>query len=277
MSKKTIWPELYKNRGAEEMGTRWTIALGRQTLRAGLAGASGSFVVHVALMLVISLLVIDQFWDVEPLSTEWSQSEDRPPSLPESAASALEIESAVQRDAKVPKIDTTLLQGREYVLDESLSVAMLEYVADFDRQASGSSRGLLKAPDGARVVRKGSFSVWTVPKDPLPEHEYKIVIQVRLPEGVRRYRATDLIGEVEGTDRYRQQIPWDPKWKGRTDVALTIRAGQLVPLRRGDFLPVRDRITQLVIRVPPAKRLVRDRIKIRSKLLKEQQVLEIVF
>ena len=32
-----------------------------------------------------------------------------------------------------------------------------------------------------------------------------------------------------------------------------------------------------MIRVPPAKRLVRDRIKIRSKLLKEQQVLEIVF
>jgi hypothetical protein len=56
-----------------------------------------------------------------------------------------------------------------------------------------------------------------------------------------------------------------------------MRNGRLVPLRRGDFLAIRDRLTQLVIRVPPARRLVRDRITIRSRLLKEQQVLEIVF
>jgi len=241
------------------------------------AGVSGSLLLHGFVLLAVSLLIFDRFFDAEPLSTEWTQSEDGPPSLPESAAASLEIESAAQQKAQAPRIDTALLEGREHVLDESLSDAMLEYVAEFDSQASESPEGLLKAPDGARVVKKGSFSVWTVPADPLPFQEYKIVIQVRLPDLVRRYRATDLSGEVEGSDRYRQKIPWDPKWKGRTDVALTIRKGQLVPLRKGDFLPVRDRIAQLVIRVPPAKRLVRDRIKIHSKLLKETQVLEIVF
>ena len=277
MSDRTNWPDLPGGRRATHRPPRWSIALGRQTLRAGVAAVSGSFLLHGFASLVISLLIFDRLWDAQPLSTEWTQSEDGPVSLPESAAASLQIESAAQRTAKLPQIDTALLEGREHVLDEALSEAMLQYVAEFDSSASESTRGLLKAPEGARVVSKGSFSVWTVPKDPMPFQEYKIVIQVRLPDLVRRYRATDLSGEVQGSDRYRQKIPWDPKWKGRTDVALTIRKGQLVPLRKGDFLPVLDRIAQLVIRVPPAKRLVRDRIKIRSKLLKEQQVLEIVF
>ena len=278
VSKRPTSSELPEARGSVGPAGRWVALVGQLMGRSGAAGLSGSLVLHVLILLVFSLLVLDQFRDAEPLSTEWSQSEDGPPSLPESAAAAeLELESAAERARQVPRINTALLDGREDVLDDVLSAAMLEYVADFDSEAATTSGGLLQAPDGARVVKQGSFSVWTVPKDPLPEQEYKIVIQIRLPDVVRRYRAADLSGEVEGSDGYRQQIPWDPKWKGRTDVALTIRDGRLVPLRKGGFLPVHDRITQLVIRVPPARRLVRDRIKIRSKLLKEQQLLEIVF
>ena len=221
--------------------------------------------------------MLEQWHDPVPLSTEWTQSEEAPPSLPESAAGVLELESVVDQKHQPPKIDTALMEGREHVLEEALSDVMADFVSEFDVENSGSGGSVLKAPDGKRVVKKGSFSVWTVPKDPLPEQEYQIVIQVRLPNYVRRYRATDLTGEVEGSDRYRQKIPWDPKWKNRTDVALTVRKGRLVALRRGDFLPVRDRVAQLVIRVPPAKKLVRDKIRIQSKLLKEQQVLEIVF
>jgi len=277
VSKRPTSPERYGDHGSVGPVARLVVSAGPQTRRAGVAGVSGSFLLHVLTLLVFSLLVFDQFRDDQPLSTEWSQSDDGPPSLPESAAAELAVESSTKRPRQVPRINTAMLKGREHVLDDALSDAMLEFASEFDRGNSASSAGFLTAPDGARVVKKGSFSVWTVPKDPLPEQEYKIVIQVRLPELVRRYRAMDLSGEVEGSDGYRQQIPWDPKWKGRTDVALTIRDGRLVPLRKGGFLPVRDRITQLVIRVPPAKRLVRDRIKIRSKLLKEQQLLEIVF
>lgn len=255
----------------------WSLSGDAQVRRAGLTGVSGSFLLHGVTLLALSLLVLDQWKDPVPLSTEWTQSDEGPPSLPESAAGVLELESAVDQTRESPKIDTALLEGREHVLEEALSEVMADFVSDFDANHSGSGGAMLKAPDGRRVVKKGSFSVWTVPKDPLPEQEYQIVIQVRLPSNVRRYRATDLTGEVEGSDRYRQKIPWDPKWKKRTDVALTVRKGRLVALRRGDFLPVRDRVAQLVIRVPPARRLVRDKIRIQSKLLKEQQVLEIVF
>ncbi len=250
---------------------------GRRARQAGLAGAGGSFLVHLVVLLVLSFLILEQLRDSKPLSTEWSHSEDGPVSLPESVAAALQVESSAATETETPRIDTALLEGREHVLEDALSDSILEQMSAVDSPANASGGGLLQAPAGARVVRKGSFSVWTVPTDPKPGQEYRIVVQVRLPKSVRRYRATDLSGDVQGTDDYRQQIPWDPRWERRTDVALTMRNGRLVPLRRGDFLAIRDRLTQLVIRVPPARRLVRDRITIRSKLLKEQQVLEIVF
>ena len=265
--------------GLGSAGLRWwgPFVSWRWTRRAGLAGASGSFLLHVVLLLVLSFLILEQFRDSKPLSTEWSHSEDGPVSLPESVAATLQVESSAAAETETPRIDTALLEGREHVLEDALSESILEQMSALDSQVKSSGGGLLQAPAGARVVRKGSFSVWTVPTDPRPGQEYRIVIQVRLPKSVRRYRAMDLSGDVLGTDDYRQQIPWDPRWVRRTDVALTMRNGRLVPLRRGDFLAIRDRLTQLVIRVPPARRLVRDRITIRSRLLKEQQVLEIVF
>ncbi len=265
------------NDGGSEGLRSWSLLIsGGWIRRAGLAGVGGSLLVHVVVLLVLSLLILEQFRDSKPLSTEWSQSEDGPVSLPESVAAELQVESSSAEETKVRRIDTALLEGREHVLEDALSESILEQMSAADSQLASSSGGLLQAPTGARVVRKGSFSVWTVPKDPRPGEEYRIVIQVRLPKSVRRYRATDLSGDVQGTDKYRQQIPWDPRWE-RAGVALTLRNGRLVRLRRGDFLAIRDRLTQLVIRVPPAKRLVRDRITIRSRLLKEQQVLEIVF
>ncbi len=270
-------------RGSGDRLTVWTALAGLLTRWSGVsgtpgvAGFGGSFFLHMLILLVGSALVFEQFRDAQPLSTEWSQEEEGPVSLPEAAAAELEVATARDENPRLQQINTALVPGRERALDDALADAMLEYIAEFDSETSASTGGLLKAPAGARVVRKGSFSVWTVPKDPLPEEEYKIVIQIRLPDNVRRYRATDLSGEVEGTDGYRQKIPWDPRWKGRTDVALTIRDGRMVRLRKGGFLPISGRITQLVIRVPPAKRLVRDKIKIQSRLLKEQQLLEIVF
>jgi hypothetical protein len=48
-------------------------------------------------------------------------------------------------------------------------------------------------------------------------------------------------------------------------------------LPRGRFLPVKDDVAQLAVPVPGAERQVKDTIVVRSKLLKEQQTLEIVF
>lgn len=260
-------------------GAGFSIPGDPQTRFAGIVGVGGSFMVHAIVLSILAIWMLEQFSEDRPLSTEWSQSEEGPVSLPESVAGELDFASQdVQELEETPRIETAIVDGREHVLDDALSDALLEYAVETNGEKTSDGNGLLSVPKGAKVVQKGSFSVWTVPKDPLPNQEYKIVIQVRLPKVVRRYRARDLTGQVEGTDGYRQKIPWDPLWKGRSDVALTVRDGRLVALRKEGFLPIRNRVSQLIIRVPPAnKKLVRDTITIESRMLKEKQVLEIVF
>ncbi len=121
---------------------------------------------------------------------------------------------------------------------------------------TGSGTGFqFSMPADGRVVRKGSFAVWAVPEDPVPNQNYLIVIQVQLPQRVTTYSASDLSGEVQGTDRYYQSIPGKTKGK----------------------LPVQDGQAQLVIEVPGAARLVKDTVVIRSRLLREKQTLELEF
>jgi len=254
-----------------------TMGVPAEVRRAGAMGLGSSLLVHSLVLAALSVLVLDSLREQRPLSTQWGQAIEEAPSLPESVSGDLELARVAPQEA-ASRMDTVLLDAPSDVLERSLEKAVLDYVDPTEMQAAENPAAeYVTAPPGAKVVTKGSFSVWTVPKDPKPEQEYRIVIQIRLPKIVRRYRATDLTGEVRGTDSYRQQIPWDPRWVGRTDVALTVRDGKLVGLRKGDFLPVVNRVTQLVVRVPPARRLVRDRIRIRSRLLKEEQELEIVF
>lgn len=122
---------------------------------------------------------------------------------------------------------------------------------------NGDGNGTIVAPVGVPkyAVTKGSYSVWTDPKDPEPGISYQIVIQFRLPRNVETYRGSDLSGMVIGTDGYKQAI----------------RFG------RAESFPVHDGSVQVRIRVPGADRLVRDTIRIESKLLREKQVIEIEF
>jgi hypothetical protein len=127
------------------------------------------------------------------------------------------------------------------------------------KKEAGAGTGLkFKMPGGGQAIVKGSFTVWTVPKDPQPFQDYLIIIQVQLPAKTRQYRRDDLSGMVIGTDRYEQVLP-----------------GFGQPL--GRFLPVENNMTQLAIPVPGAERLVRDTITVESKLLKEKQKIEIEF
>lgn len=111
-------------------------------------------------------------------------------------------------------------------------------------------------PKGGKAVTRGSFSAWTIPADPDVGEDYQIIIQIQLPEGTKTYRARDLSGIVSGTDSYTQRLP-GPLW------------GEL---------PIIDNSVQLAIPVPGAKRaFVTDTIRIRSRLLKERQTLQIQF
>ena len=69
------------------------------------------------------------------------------------------------------------------------------------------------------------------------------------------YRGSDLSGMVTGTDGYKQAIKFN----------------------RGQAFDVQDGSVQVRIRVPGAAQLVRDSIRIESKLLREKQMIEIEF
>ena len=124
----------------------------------------------------------------------------------------------------------------------------------------GSGDGIgFKLPAGA--VRKGSFAAWTIPKDPEPRQDYLIVIQVILPESVTTYRKEDITGYMRGDDGYQTPIG---ECRGRKC--------------EKDYYGVFDmERKQFAIKIPGAAAKVKDVIEIRSKILKEEQTLEIIF
>jgi len=118
---------------------------------------------------------------------------------------------------------------------------------------SGRGMGLVAVPSGA--ITKGSFTVWTDPRDPEPGQAYDIVIQVKLPKSITSYKLRDLTGTVQGTDKYYKEIRFSAT----------------------DRKPVKDGVVQVRVPIPGAAVRVRDTIKIHSTILKEEQTIEIVF
>jgi hypothetical protein len=170
----------------------------------------------------------------------------------------LETAGGAEEQLNLPQMQVVDIQGSEKVQptvpDEMRPT--LNAVGSGDGGADGDGNGLgYSMPESGKAITKGSFTVWTIPEDPAPGQNYLIIIQVKLPDRITRYRRSDLKGTVVGTDGYEQFIP------GR---------------RRG-YLPVKDNKAQLVVFVPAAESLVRDTIKVSSKILKEKQTLEIEF
>lgn len=112
----------------------------------------------------------------------------------------------------------------------------------------------------AYAITKGSFSVWTEPKDPRPNRPYNIVIQIRVPPDLAARAkvyplSRDLTAEVRGTDRYTKKTSFK---------------GEPSP-------PIEDGAVTTYITIPGAAQLVRDHIKVTSKLLKETREFDIEF
>lgn len=250
----------------------------KQWLLAWLLGAAGtsygiSLLLHAGVLGVLSVMVVSQFARNESVSVIVTEAEALPFNVSDSVEVAFEPPAAERVESQFQKLPVdplgTLLSG-----DAAFNVAE----SDGDGENTGSSDEgfgfLFSMPEGGKVVTKGSFSAWTVPTDPSPGQDYKIVIRVRLPENTNRYRVSDLSGEVTGTDGYQHKIPYDPLKRGAT---VTERGDRLVPIRPSDSLKIVDRHVQLIVNVPGASSLTRDTIQVRSKLLKEEQKLEIVF
>ena len=119
--------------------------------------------------------------------------------------------------------------------------------------AEGESTTPVNMPQHA--VSAGSFSVWTEPENPAPGEPYRIIIQLRVPEGTKKYPVNDLEGIVVGSDGYRKLIP-----------------GSL----RG-FLPIHDGHVRLEVPIVSADENVEDTVQIRSRILREAQRLQLRF
>lgn len=164
-------------------------------------------------------------------------------------------------------------------LEADLSAHLGKGEGDQDGDGNGNGGGEFKFKPMGNAVTVGSFTAWTIPKDPDLNQDYLIVIQVKLPYNYKspRYRATDLSGLVVGTDDHRQAIPWDRRWQNTTSTP-TLDGGERLVTPKNYYLPVKNRVAQLIVRVPGSKvPATRDTIKLESKILKEKQTLEIVF
>jgi hypothetical protein len=247
------------------------------------SGLLTSLLFHAALLLALATTVVRQVRPGVPIATVLF-SRDRSPGPVEFAL----IDTTIQRPPGEsdpppgpPRIPLPAINAAESLKE------LFPEPAEGGAAGSGASIGsappagaLPEIPDNA--VQAGSFTAWWIPKverygekvvpGQLPRvgQEYQIVVQIRVPEGRRSFRVEDLSGEIVGTDGYRQNIP-DRAWSLDEKGELTRVAGR--PLLR-----VIDGYAQIVFKVQGAgKAGVRDTIRIRSRMLSEEQTLVLVF
>lgn len=180
-----------------------------------------------------------------------------------------------QGESQVQQLSNSLRaveNGLVDTLDRDLLPSVLKGEAD---DGDGEGEFLFRIPESGLAVTKGSFTVWTSPEHPTPRRPYRIIIEVKLKEGVRMYRPSDLSGYVIGSDSYRQKIPFDSQKPNNSFFSNEEQQLEKLSLRKP--IKIRNNKVQLVIEVPGAERLVKDIIQIRSRRLREQQELELVF
>ncbi len=111
------------------------------------------------------------------------------------------------------------------------------------------------SPAPPHAMMAGSFSVWAEPENPAPDEPYRIIVQIRMPEGTRHYNLSDLDGVVIGSDGYRKPIPG---------------------MRRAT-LPVVNGFVRYEVPIVSADEMVEDIIFVRSRMLREAQRLHVRF
>ncbi len=231
----------------------------RSWLRTAVAAGYGiSLLIHAIALLIMSFVVLSQIDFDEAVISSIASDEE---------ASLFDEVVDVRMD--VPEGDVSLDKSLESIsnmdmadwADNPVATGVEDSIESlFEKEgAKGMGGGGFMAPPNSRVFRKGSFSAWTIPDDPEPGQDYAIVIVVKLPKRVKRYRASDLVGLVVGTDGYRQTVPGPQYARGSV------------------YLPMKDHTAKLVVKVPGGASRVRDVINIRSKMLKEKQKIELEF
>ncbi|MDA1162327.1 MAG: hypothetical protein O3B13_04430 [Planctomycetota bacterium] len=238
-------------------------------------GYGVSLIVHTILLAGMSAIIFHNLDENQSISMIITDSDSMPIEFTE--IMDLTMESAGSPQTQLPQLQKIPLNTPESVLNNDMLTTAAQ-IAGGNGEGGDSDDGkgfMFAMPQGGKAVSKGSFSAWTVPEDPKPRQDYMIVIRIRLPDKTKLYRISDLTGKVEGSDMYEQYLPFDPNRKEL--VARTERSGQLVPVRASDRLRVVNNHVQIMIPVMGAASLVRDTIEVKSRMLNEDQRLEIVF
>lgn len=163
---------------------------------------------------------------------------------------------ALNASTLLPSLD---LQSPNLMPDTLAAIASISAAAEAAEsvsrkdQAKAAPQPMASLPRNA--VSAGSFSVWTVPDNPDPGEPYKIIVQIRLPDGTQKYSVADLEGVVVGSDGYQKMIPGN---------------------MRG-FLPVQDGHVRFEVHIVSADENVEDTVFVRSKVLREAQKLQLRF
>ena len=254
-------------------------------------GVAYSILLHAVLLAMASLVVFNTLARPKGLVITAAETEETVASFDTAVefdaeeggeSSAVEAELAALRpEVFEPQAVPALLASNVTPVPDPTAQTDGKGQATGDGQgnARGSGQGRrLRAPSNA--VSEGRFTAWTIPipkrrgdtpqpgDAPREGQDYHIVLEIQLPKTVRRYSASDLQGVVIGTDGYRLKLPF------RTWYYVD---GQLRPVRPGGRLPIVDHRVQILVHVPGAERLVRDRIMLGSRVLAETQRLELVF
>jgi len=190
--------------------------------------------------------------------------------------------STVKKSTELDKVDENIRLNEKVLNKPRVAIPKKQHLKLFDTLiGKGSGGGEFKFKPKGNAVTSGSFTAWTVPKDPDLNEDYLIIIQVKLPDTYKStpYSASDLKGIVLGTDNHRQTIPWDVRWPNTTFSPNA--EGDIKPVekgREGGYLTVKNRSAQLIVKIPGSQvPATRDTIKIQSRVLKEKCILEIEF
>lgn len=217
-------------------------------LGAGGAGYGMSMLLHAAILIIFSLIIFIEKQEEVHVTTLVQPTE----------ADIVELEpldTEFDMLPEEPQIENPLLPpAPDLAADVPLDLTGQSITGDGLGPDNDAPGGGLKFEMPSRVFSKGSFTVWTEPNDPKPGQTYQIVIQVQLKADAKRLSRRDLSGNVVGTDGYRQKFGNE----------------------RG-YHKVVNRQVQMEVTVPGAAQLVEDTIEVKSKSLKEEQTITIVF
>lgn len=251
----------------------WHYRLWHSFVGAILAGYGLSALLHLIALLVFSLIMWTSSVGGNSISTVLGIDTGETEELLDPQSFEISAGSEGLEEVQ-PVVDTIPLDIPEPLPPVSDSAPLklpgvAEGTGKDDKTETGSGTDTQFAmPRGASVVREGSFAAWTIPARPRVRQDYMIVVEVTLPEGTTEYFRDDLVGELSGTDGYRVMIPRGQQFNG---------FGWQPPSRAPRFHRSGN-VARIVFFVLGSNEpLVRDTIKIQSRLLRETQRLEIVF